>query len=97
MSVWRDIRHGGRLLARAPGFTALAVTVLGVGIGAAVTMFTVIDAVLFRPLPFPASERLVQLWEAAPDYSRIQVFRRFHITFQCEESRVKCSREEREL
>jgi putative ABC transport system permease protein len=73
MSVWRDIRHGGRLLARAPGFTALAVTVLALGIGAAVTMFTVIDAVLFRPLPFPASERLVQLWEAAPDEPRNHV------------------------
>ena len=73
MTVWRDIRHGGRLLARAPGFNALAVTVLALGIGAAVTMFTVIDAVLFRPLPFPASERLVQLWEAAPDYPRNHV------------------------
>ena len=73
MSVWRDIRHGSRLLARAPGFTALAVTVLAVGIGAAVTIFTVIDALLYRPLPFPASERLVQLWEAAPDYPRNHV------------------------
>ena len=50
-SVLQDVRYGARLLRRAPGFTAVAVASLALGLGAAATVFTLADAVLFRPLP----------------------------------------------
>ncbi len=54
----QDLRYAGRTLRRAPAFTAAAVATLALGIGATVAMFSVIDGVLLRPLPFPESERL---------------------------------------
>ena len=56
----------GRTLLRQPGFTVLAVITLGLGIGASASMFRLVDRVLLRPLPFPAPERLVQVWGATP-------------------------------
>ncbi|HEV8632388.1 MAG TPA: ADOP family duplicated permease [Thermoanaerobaculia bacterium] len=53
-----------RRLGRRPAFLALAVTTLGLGIGAAAAMFAVVDAVLLRPLPYPQPERLVTVWNA---------------------------------
>ena len=73
MTLWRDIRYGVRLLAQAPGFTALAVLVLAVGIGATSTIFSLIDATLLRPLPYRAPHELVMLWEAPPDYAHNRV------------------------
>ena len=63
-TLLRDFRFGLALLARAPGFTAVAVCVLALGIGANVAMFSVLDAVLLKPLPFRAPERIVRVWEA---------------------------------
>lgn len=67
-SVIQDLRFGLRQLRRNPGFTAVAVITLALGIGANTAIFSVIDAVLIRPLPFRNPGRLVQLWEteAAP-------------------------------
>ncbi len=62
----QDLRYAGRQLARAPGFTTLVVLTLALGIGANTALFTVIDGVLLRPLPFPESERLVTLWASDP-------------------------------
>ena len=61
-SPFRSFRPTMRSLARTPGVTLLAVTTLALGIGATTATWSVIDGVLLRPLPFPASERLIELW-----------------------------------
>ena len=61
-SPFRSFRPTMRSLARTPGITLLAVTTLALGIGATTATWSVIDGVLLRPLPFPASERLIELW-----------------------------------
>ena len=63
-SLVRDFRHGFASLARNPGFAVAAVGVLALGIGANTAMFSVVDAVVLKPLPFPEPERLVTLNEA---------------------------------
>jgi len=58
----RDVAHGARSLARNPGFAAVAVITLALGIGANTAIFSVISAVLLRPLPYPDADRLVQVF-----------------------------------
>ena len=60
---WRDVRLGVRSLRRSPGFTAVAVLTLGLGIGLATVVFTVVNGVLLRPLAYPDADRLVTLWQ----------------------------------
>lgn len=69
----QDVRHGIRLLRQAPGFTILAAGVLALGIGAMSAIFSVVDAVLIRPLPFNEPSKLVMLWENAPGNPRNRV------------------------
>ena len=64
----RDVAHGVRSLRRTPGFTVVAVLTLALGIGATTAVFSVISALLLRPLPYPNADRLVQLF--APDNER---------------------------
>ncbi|MEZ0332718.1 MAG: ABC transporter permease, partial [Gemmatimonadales bacterium] len=61
-----DLRLAWRRLIRNPGFTAAAVLTLALGIGANTAVFTLVDAALLRPLPFPEPERLAVLWERQP-------------------------------
>jgi len=60
--MFHDLRYALRVFRRSPGFTALAVVTLALGIGATVTMFSVADAVLVRPMPYPEIDRIVQIW-----------------------------------
>ena len=57
----QDIRYAWRTLARAPAFAAVVILTLALGIGTSVTMFSVMHAVLWRPLPYPAPERIVMV------------------------------------
>jgi len=59
-----DIRHGCALLVRAPGFSLVAIGILAIGIGANAAMFSLVDGVLIKPMPFPQPERVVRVWEA---------------------------------
>lgn len=60
----RDLRIGARTLRRTPGFTAVAILVMALGMGATVALFTVVRGVLLRPLPFRNPNRLVRIYEA---------------------------------
>ena len=64
--LWRDLRHAARGLKRTPGFTAVAVVTLALCLGANLTIFAVVDAVLLRPLRFPQSDRLVTVFNDFP-------------------------------
>jgi len=63
----RDVRYGMRTLTRTPGFAAIAILVMALGIGANVALFTIVRSVLFKPLPFRDPDRLVRLYESNPD------------------------------
>jgi putative ABC transport system permease protein len=65
-TLWQDLRYGARMLLKKRGFTVIAVITLGLGIGANTTIFSVINGMLLRPLPFKDPERLVHLDEKAP-------------------------------
>jgi putative ABC transport system permease protein len=64
--LFKDVRYGLRSLAKTPGFTAVALAALGLGIGANTAIFTVVNAALLRPLEYPDSDRLVMIWQRNP-------------------------------
>src|SRR3981081_913630 len=67
----KDIRYGIRSLAKRPAFTAIAVITLALGIGACTAIFSVVDGVLVRTLPYPHAEQIVQLREVNSNGARI--------------------------
>ena len=62
-TLWLDLKYALRQLRRTPGFALPAILTLALGIGAATAVFTVVDRVVLRPLPYPESERLVRVWD----------------------------------
>src|SRR5262249_55717477 len=68
-----DLRHAFRFLIKSPGFTLVAIIALGLGIGANTAIFSVLDRVLLRPLPFPDSERIMNIHRRFPNGNGLSV------------------------
>ena len=87
--LMRDVRHAARRLARTPMFTLATVLTLALGIGANVAIFSVVNTVLLKPLPFRDADRLVGLWQTAPgvDIADLNASIADYVTYR-EESRT---------
>jgi len=69
--VIRELRQGFRSLTKSPGFSAVAILMLALGIGASTAIFSVVEAVLLRSLPYPHPQQIMRIWETAPDGHRM--------------------------
>ena len=66
-TIPHDLRYSVRALIHSPRFTLIAAVTLAIGIGAATAIFSTVNGVLLKPLPYPDSDRIVGLWHSAPD------------------------------
>ena len=69
-TYWQDLRYGARMLLRNPAVSAVAVVTLALGIGANTATFSIVNAVMLRPLPYQNPDRLVSLWTNVPQHGR---------------------------
>ena len=69
-NLYRDLRYGARSLRRNPGFALVAIITLALGIGATSAVFSVVNSVLLRPLPFKDPDQLVWVWSRRPDNNK---------------------------
>jgi putative ABC transport system permease protein len=74
MTILKDIKYGIRQLRNSPGFTLIVILVLGLGIGAATAIFSVVHKVLWEPLPMPHAECLVGVWESNPEKGQARMW-----------------------
>ncbi|HEX7315757.1 MAG TPA: ABC transporter permease [Pyrinomonadaceae bacterium] len=72
-TLWQDVRYGARAMRANPGFTLVAVVALALGVGANTAIFSVVNAVLLRPLQYPNAGRIVAIQELSPEGRRVQV------------------------